>query len=606
MKCLTTCCDSLKAFLKSCLQCSPCLYRFCRSSEKEYRYIKGLFGIIFGASVGTALYYGILVEIEHIPKAYQYHVRGVVVAAFALACAFSASVRCIFVLVIPNFFGKNGRNTVTTFAIMYLMTGPAANIMSNAEESARAISCTASLSFNHSREMFQLMHKPLVGAFREMERNNHEVEGITRSLRTNFNHLGREVRPKNLPPLPKTKKPRNKKVYTPRARKIQVDFERRVRGKCDGYKSSCSKFSPNIDPELGQTYVNIENLIDQFDRNYKIETKWQMMTFPLDVTSAENIQKAVLKEFNRKKVFFMAFFFIAQVMFSFTFVLVFVSAFQYNRKYLSDFNFDNSYLTSYFRRIDDRRKKQGKKTLLPLMKSEKKEYIEPFQFKMRKDEKSKCIKTGLRLIVQLLGTIAIVCFDKLLYEMLDIIRRHSKLDVVIKECLPVPTKSDPTIVRNIFLIWACVFTMVYFEAFTLRLRRTICAFFHRKREKKRVLFMYNDCLKKRKGFLKYMRQRVKRQAREDKLSRETGILTVLRRRFPRFCGCLKWCKLGRQSCLICSELETKKFHHCTGPGCYFSYCADCWKDVNRRCYACYTGKDDLDEDSSGTDVDELF
>ncbi|XP_071943255.1 E3 ubiquitin-protein ligase DCST1-like [Antedon mediterranea] len=694
MKCLTKFCDLYKAAVKRCMQgWCPCIYRFFRSKDNEYQIIKGLFGLILGAGVGAALHFVVLVKIEHIPKAYQYHVAGAVMAVFGLACSLSVSARCILVLIFPNFFGKNGRNTVTTFAIMYLMTGPASNIIANAEESARAISCTAALSFNHSKTAFELMHKPLVAAFRDMQKNTKEVKQVTSGLRANFKVMSKDLKPPNLPPPPPPDEP--VKSSSPRASKIQIDFSKRMSSKCDevfegaverckdmfrnterkcydklkfpgvkhvlclplklnfvcsiirAYKSStCRSFNPNIDPQLGNTYVKMERLVDSFDSKYHIETQWQMITFPLDMdkNSAKNIQKAVLEEFNRKKMIFITFFFIAQVMLSFTFVLVFVSAFKYNKLFLSDFTFDNNYLTSYFRRIDERRRKKKKRTLLPLMKAEKKEYIEPFHFKMRKEEKSKCIKTVLRLGAQVLATIAIVCFDSLLYEMLDIIRRHSRLEVKLKghhqvslkvlgnglvanlfknligsfdqsqsvdtissnsNCLPIPTKTPKNIIHNIFLIWLCVFLLVYFEAFSLRLRRTICAFFHRKREKKRVLFMYNDLLKKRKGFLKFMRKRVKRQAKEDKLSRETGILTILRRRFKWIGVCLKKLNLGRQSCLICGELERKGFYHCTGKDCYFSYCKDCWRDVNKRCYACYTGKES-DSESSLTDMDDFF
>ena len=45
--------------------------------------------------------------------------------------------------------------------------GPVNNIIDNAKESARAISCTASLTFNHSKELLMLLHKPFQDAFEE-------------------------------------------------------------------------------------------------------------------------------------------------------------------------------------------------------------------------------------------------------------------------------------------------------------------------------------------------------------------------------------------------------------------------------------------------------
>lgn len=38
------------------------------------------------------------------------------------------------------------------------------------------------------------------------------------------------------------------------------------------------------------------------------------------------------------------------------------------------------------------------------------------------------------------------------------------------------------------------------------------------REKKRVLYLYNETLKQRKGFYKYMKKKVRRIMRENKLT----------------------------------------------------------------------------------------
>lgn len=45
-------------------------------------------------------------------------------------------------------------------------------------------------------------------------------------------------------------------------------------------------------------------------------------------------------------------------------------------KYLTDIEHDNTYITKYYRKIDARRKKAGKHTLLPLKKIEKNKAID--------------------------------------------------------------------------------------------------------------------------------------------------------------------------------------------------------------------------------------
>jgi hypothetical protein len=44
----------------------------------------------------------------------------------------------------------------------------------------------------------------------------------------------------------------------------------------------------------------------------------------------------------------------------------------------------------------------------------------------------------------------------------------------------------------------------------------------------------------------------------------------------------------------------KTFVRCPTPGCNWGYCAECWKDIKRKCYAC-GGKDDGDSGSDPSD-----
>lgn len=51
-------------------------------------------------------------------------------------------------------------------------------------------------------------------------------------------------------------------------------------------------------------------------------------------------------------------------------------------KYLTDIEHDNAYVTRYYRKIDARRKKIGKHTLLPLKKTEKSKMVDLRSYKL--------------------------------------------------------------------------------------------------------------------------------------------------------------------------------------------------------------------------------
>ena len=77
--------------------------------------------------------------------------------------------------------------------------------------------------------------------------------------------------------------------------------------------------------------------------------------------------------------------------------------------------------------------------------------------------------------------------------------------------------TETRFLRGIVLVFVAVQVLLVFESLALRTRRSIAAFFYRKREKSRILFLYNDMLRKRKGFMRHMRQTVRRKARDRQL-----------------------------------------------------------------------------------------
>lgn len=54
------------------------------------------------------------------------------------------------------------------------------------------------------------------------------------------------------------------------------------------------------------------------------------------------------------------------------------------------------------------------------------------------------------------------------------------------------------------------------QAFGYRLRRVIAAFYFPKREKKRILFLYNELLRKRAAFTQLRRAAIVRQAQQQR------------------------------------------------------------------------------------------
>ncbi|XP_065924882.1 E3 ubiquitin-protein ligase DCST1 [Magallana gigas] len=408
-----------------------------------------------------------------------------------------------------------------------------------------------------------------------------------------------------------------------------------------------------MEPGFGETYVTADDTMDNMDQNFDVNMQYKMVHTPEDVdyTMAEEMRKGAMHEFSKRQKLTEFFLTLLKRTLAFTFILVFISSYKYNKRYLSDFQFDNMYITPYFRHIDARRMYQKKRRLLPLKKFERGQVVYPKTMKLMKSEKKKLSKGTFMIIMRCMVSALIIVSAKVLYEVMDIIEKNShvtyrqqgihhievkvagkgfmshivrlflrafnqkhSVDTVSTnfECLPYGTPLPIMHVVRIYLVYVLVWVLMLFQAYGLRLRRVICSFFYRKREKKRILFMYNELLKKRKGFLKHLRKKVLKEAKKFQLSRDSSILSAFAQTFPRLAFLVKCFQRSKKTCLVCGDVEKKKmveFVPCPTPGCNFSYCPECWVDCRNQCYACmpFAKRDYSDSETSddgSTDDDD--
>ncbi|KAL3876418.1 hypothetical protein ACJMK2_034267 [Sinanodonta woodiana] len=394
-----------------------------------------------------------------------------------------------------------------------------------------------------------------------------------------------------------------------------------------------------VNPAFGEAYDASSRATDQMDQQFDVNIQYKIEQTPedLDYSSAEERRKKTMHEFNQSRTWVDFVMTCLNRLLAFSFVLVIYRAYNYNKKYLSDFRFDNCYVTSYFRKIDSRRLMQRKKTLLPLKRTEANECISPYSLKLMKVERRKLGRGTFILLARAFLAGMIFSTDYLLYSALDIIRRYSKVDYkqtginhidiqvggngfmsdVVKlfleafntkhdlqqvttnyECLPRPKKLDDVYYMYVFGIYGIMWILAFLEAYGLRLRRLIASFFYRKREKRRLLYHYNNMLKRRKGYLRFMRRKIKRKAKKEELRQKTGALYALRQQFPRLCRCLSIFTSTKNKCLICNDPEGPGFHLCERIGCKFGYCKECLEDVQGKCYACIPQEEFSSTDSS--------
>lgn len=105
-----------------------------------------------------------------------------------------------------------------------------------------------------------------------------------------------------------------------------------------------------------------------------------------------------------------------------------MSAQSYHDKYLTEIEYDNIYVTSYFRKIDARRKARDSLTLLPLKKTERSKFVDPYSLKPGKVERVHLVGQTAKLILEAISVTTFLLLDRLFYEMLDLVRRHAHME----------------------------------------------------------------------------------------------------------------------------------------------------------------------------------
>lgn len=154
---------------------------------------------------------------------------------------------------------------------------------------------------------------------------------------------------------------------------------------------------------------------------------------------------------------------------------------------------------------------------------------------------------SLRLFLQILTSTFFVLLDRLFVELLEIIARHSRVNylqegvhnvkitlngtgfianlirasidgfnvdehikvaMTNEPCLPRPALVESWQIIRIYFLFLLNLYLIYNQVYIHRSKRFVCSYFYPKREKARVLYLYNKLLKCRKNAFELVARRV--------------------------------------------------------------------------------------------------
>ncbi|XP_061390332.1 protein sneaky, partial [Musca vetustissima] len=356
--------------------------------------------------------------------------------------------------------------------------------------------------------------------------------------------------------------------------------------------------SAAIPADFGQTYFNlVHNESKLYKENSDVKVHYAIASpesMP-EFQSAKQTAKAVAKEFSmRKKVFDSVMKLLEQIL-AFMLFRVLMACISYHKNYKNNIEYDNIYITEYFKRIDYERKQKSKMYLLPLKKYEKTKLIDVTDIWQRTLEESRAVTYHLiQFALEIIAAMFFLFLDYIIVTVLLVIRKNSQITFVQEgehtihfaihgsgliarllrttmrnfnmhervstymtnePCLPNPNLLGRSFYLKLLSLYVLVIFLIYQSATFLRMRRLICGYFYRTREKKRILYLYNLLLRQRRSVKEAMLRQAKLNFANRKVRLKANVLLKLRLRWPQHFDWLRRFPAGRRKCVICEGLE---------------------------------------------------
>ncbi|KAF6074307.1 DC-STAMP domain containing 1 [Phyllostomus discolor] len=605
----------------------------------------------------------------------------------------SPHIRCASLLLIPKMLGKEGRLFVLGYALAAIYEGPVANLRHNLNEVVASLGCTVELQINNTRAAWRVSTAPLRTVFKDLLGSKETLRAETQNISNFFEDLDAQVNsdtgytPEDATGLEETARSggTHRAVASRHRLSTQKMYELKTKLRCSNIVNrailSCRRWFDKrheqcmqrisipllnhllclpmkfkffcgiakvmevwchsripVEGNFGQTYdsVNqsVHGLYGEFSATIDLKEEKQAGLLGLN-PGWEHVSTEVRDYVRGQEAKLERALELLHVLLSFTFLLILHASFSYMDRYNGDIRFDNIYISTYFCQIDERRRKLGRRTLLPLRKAEKKTVIFPYGPTIQASEMRNVVRELMGTLPVLLLLLVLCGLDWALYSTFDTIRHHSflqysfhsshRLEVKVggdsmlarllrktvgalntssetmvesnnMPCLPQPVCLNARAYLRTGLPVGLLVCLCLLQAFGYRLRRVIAAFYFPKREKKRVLFLYNELLRKRAAFTKLRRAAIIRQARQQRAPRH-HLTDILHHRCPLLRPWL------RRRCVVCQAPETPESYVCLTPDCEAVYCRSCWDDMRQRCPVC-TPREELSSSACSDSNDD--
>ncbi|CRL07688.1 CLUMA_CG020645, isoform A [Clunio marinus] len=410
--------------------------------NKKTKFIwKTFWCIIYGCILSFILYNFVYTQLpKNIPHIWILFLTALSCLCAIILCRSSIQFRCVTVLVWLESFGKAGRSGIKALVIMLILSGPIENTISNVREVVRVVECTSFLTYNLTKTKVDLALKPFTNTFSRMDRHLMDVERTFHRITTFIHPLIQEIEQKSHDSIPSDTESFNVKP----ADFYESIFKKKLKKRCQAQVmegvhtcekafekayNNCLEEIPtairyaicwpfNIDLICGIENTFISSFVNTCDPSNVIDSSFGVEYMQLKemgkqfMTHAANI--SIKYKTNEKPP------------------KVVSSMNETNNKIKKNFDEKANSVYDLMNEIDERRRRAGRSNVLPLRKIDIGKYVDLYSnnssnYKMCKEFEG-YIGLTVEFFLQLIITSFFVLLDQLLYKVLQIIARHSRVN----------------------------------------------------------------------------------------------------------------------------------------------------------------------------------
>ncbi|XP_077383144.1 DC-STAMP domain-containing protein 1 isoform X2 [Festucalex cinctus] len=460
-------------------------HRFLIGQSKKLRLSDVILRALFGALSGAAMFAAIApgLPLDRFNHGLPFDLKLAAGCLFTGAClvggAASSAFRCAFLLMFPNMLGSRGRAFITLLVISELYSGPVSNMQENVKMAAESLTCNLELQVRNAKLLWKDAISPFHKVAEEVQAGETDLKTEAGAASKAFAAIQKEILAEyergKKKVVEKKEKEKEKEEESDGIASTQERFafstiaqcdelvEKGV-GKCRDWFDAkwrecanvigvpvikqilcvpmkfhflcdiikvmtgwCKQHIP-VEPNFGQLFdgvnTSVELLARQFTSRVVFQDREHQSALGGELAPGE-LTRSIRDSFRRLDAGARQMLDILRLLTSAAFLAVFAQCLGYVRQFRRDVYFDNLYLTKYFAIIDQRRKSQGKRHLLPLTPSERRKFVDPWSLKIHPEEVRQVLSSIFQVFSVLLLAVVLLALDGSVFRVLDVVSKHT-------------------------------------------------------------------------------------------------------------------------------------------------------------------------------------